>query len=207
MNRLIRIASLPLAFTAAVALADQDGAKELPEPTEREQEGQSTVDPDERADPVFGDHPKREGHRRVEGAPQAGRGSLVKLSTSLRGVPVLNAENDEFGSVDDVVVDVRNGRVAAVLISPDTAFWERDGGVLAVAPQSFTVLGGDRLLLSLTNRDLRQAKRISARELIRETRQLAASDSDELRSRPPVFRLEEEDDDTVFAAPDRDNDR
>lgn len=113
-----------IAMATGQATAQQEGQKEV---EVRAGDTRIQVDPAER--PREGTRAER---RQAQGGQQAGAGAGLALrATDFEGLEIRNMQGEDLGEVEDVVIDLQNGRVRYIAMST--------GGVLGVGGKMFAI--------------------------------------------------------------------
>lgn len=121
-----------------------------------------------------------------------GGAAVVRLRSAddLMNTTITDAAGVNIGDVEDMLVDMGQGRLSFVFIQPDTNFWETADHEFAVAPQAITFANGQRLSLNITRQHLENAPVMTEQNLKAQSAQFAGRGVQELRESPPVFRFE-----------------
>ena len=61
----------------------------------------------------------------------------VHTATAVKGMDVRNTANQEIGDVEDLIIDLRNGRVPFVIFAPDRSL-DLKGNLYALPPTALT---------------------------------------------------------------------
>lgn len=139
-------------------------------------------------------------------ARQSGQGQ-IKLAEDLKDTDVTNSQQQTLGTIDDFIVNLEEGSIEFVLLTPDTGFWETADETYAIAPQAFQVSGEDQIMLNITQQDLEQAQTLNKQNIQQHSQQARMAGA-QSRQQPQVFRYQEEEDSgSIFGAPDRERDQ
>jgi len=126
----------------------------------------------------------------------------VQLASDLMDKEVTNSQQQKLGKISDLLIDTQQGRIAFVLLEPDSAFWQSPEETFAVAPQSLQTVSDRQAVLNITQHDLEQAQMLNESNIEQHIQQAAASTSGQRR----VFRYQESGESGsrgVFGSPDR----
>lgn len=126
------------------------------------------------------------------GGPAQAQAQVVRLRSAdqLMNINVVDAQGNNIGDVEDMLVEMTDARLSFIFIQPDTGFWETADHEFAVAPQAFTFADQERLQLNITRQQLETAPVMTEVNLKAQAAQFAQRDVQELRQTPPVFRFE-----------------
>jgi sporulation protein YlmC with PRC-barrel domain len=129
----------------------------------------------------------------------------LRMARDVTDMDLVNEQQEEIGQIRDLLVNVEEGRVGFVLFSEGAGLFQVGGEEYAVAPQALRV-EDERAILNVTQQQLEQAQTLTAAQVAMQAQEQADLDPEEARESPEVFRFQEEDDQNgVFAAPDRDD--
>ena len=115
-----------IAMATGQATAQQEGQKEV---EVRAGDTRIQVDPAERQDSEARGAARAE-RRQAQGGQQTGAG-LALRATDFEGLEIRNMQGEDLGEVEDVVIDLQNGRVRYIAMST--------GGVLGVGGKMFAI--------------------------------------------------------------------
>lgn len=180
------------------------------EESDQEQNNQTaqSVEIEEQNTTVFG--ARESGQTGVAGSSESGQtaqsgqsaGSCELVMTSdLRDRAIHDAQQQEIGSVQDVVLDLNSGRVNYVLVSPQTGT-ERSGELFAIGPRTFRSINSEEVILDITSDQLQQAETLTQSDIRNHSRTMAGTTGSQ--SEQQVFRYQR--DQIEFGRADRQSD-
>ncbi len=134
-------------------------------------------------------------------AQQSQSQGQIHLASDLLEKQVTNSQQQKLGQISDLLIDTQHGRIAFVLLEPDSAFWQSSDETFAVSPQSFQSISDQDAVLNITQQDLERAQMLNDSNIQQHAQQAQSSSGQN-----QVFRYQESGDSGsrgVFGSPDR----
>lgn len=137
--------------------------------------------------------------------PETQEQPQLRMARDVTDMDLVNEQQGEIGQIRGLLVNLEEGHVGFVLFSGGAGLFQVGGEEYAVAPQALRV-EDERAILNVTQQQLEQAETLTSAQVAMQAQEQADLDPEEARESPEVFRFQEEDDQNgVFAAPDRDD--
>lgn len=149
----------------------------------------------------FGARVHSEDEIEVSGGEQQGS-KEIKLSEDLMDSALIDQNDEEIGTISDMLVNLQDGKISFVLLET-----EESGELYAVSPMSLQASMDGQFQLSVTREDFENAESLSLEDAAEQAGQQQETEIAGVSESPEIYLYEDsEEETTVFGAPGRDDD-